>query len=244
MSSDSYATLGGTETRVTASRDLCEALTSPRRRAIYAILRGRRQPRSVSDLATELVAHEQEISLLEVSRTRHQAITSSLRHHHLPTLADSGIIVWNREDDTVRLAPNAPIPAENLAVRIASTPSRQLNRLFSVLANGRRRTIISVLMGGAVDTSTSNASTSTSSTNTSSASATVATTVLARQVIAAELGCHPTAVSDADCDRVRVSLHHSHLPAMDAAGLVEYDHETKSVRYEGHPLLVDCYPLN
>ncbi len=232
MSSDSYATRGGTETRVTVSRDLCEVLTSPRRRAIYAILRGRRQPRSVSDLATELIAHEQEILLLEVSRTRHQAVASSLRHQHLPTLDENGIVVWNREDETVRLASNAPIPAENLAVRLQTTPSHQLNRLFSVLSNGRRRTIVSVLMSGGADISAS------SGTDTD----TIAITALARQVIAAELGCHPTAVSDADCDRVRVSLYHSHLPAMDAAGLLEYDHETKSVRYEGHPLLVDCDP--
>lgn len=35
----------------------------------------------------------------------------------------------------------------------------------------------------------------------------------------------------ADEDRLRIRLHHRHLPALDDAGLVEYDPDSRTVRY-------------
>ena len=36
----------------------------------------------------------------------------------------------------------------------------------------------------------------------------------------------------ADSDAVRVELHHSHLPKLAATGWIEYDPETRTIRYE------------
>ena len=36
----------------------------------------------------------------------------------------------------------------------------------------------------------------------------------------------------ADSDAVRIELHHNHLPKLAAAGWIEYDSETRTIRYE------------
>ncbi|GAA0669915.1 ArsR family transcriptional regulator [Natronoarchaeum mannanilyticum] len=41
----------------------------------------------------------------------------------------------------------------------------------------------------------------------------------------------------ADPQTVRVELHHVHLPKLDDAGLLEYDHELNTVRYESDPVV-------
>lgn len=40
---------------------------------------------------------------------------------------------------------------------------------------------------------------------------------------------------DADRDRLRVDLHHRHLPKLAAAGIVDYDARSNTVRYWGQP---------
>lgn len=41
----------------------------------------------------------------------------------------------------------------------------------------------------------------------------------------------------ADAQTVKVELHHVHLPKLDEAGLLEYDHETNTVYYETDPVV-------
>ncbi|GAB3663868.1 DUF7344 domain-containing protein [Halopiger thermotolerans] len=41
--------------------------------------------------------------------------------------------------------------------------------------------------------------------------------------------------TEADRERLRISLHHTRLPQLEAAGLVEYDRETNVVAYERYP---------
>jgi len=41
----------------------------------------------------------------------------------------------------------------------------------------------------------------------------------------------------ADPRTVRVELHHVHLPKLDEAGLIEYDHELNTVYYENDPVV-------
>ncbi|MBX0294039.1 DUF7344 domain-containing protein [Haloarcula nitratireducens] len=51
-------------------------------------------------------------------------------------------------------------------------------------------------------------------------------TAIAQTERASGLGATPS-------HRIAVSLHHAHLPKLDAAGVVDYDRETNSVRYRG-----------
>ena len=44
-------------------------------------------------------------------------------------------------------------------------------------------------------------------------------------------------VADLDTDDVAISLYHKHLPRLAAAGLIEYDMQSRTVRYRGTPLL-------
>ena len=57
--------------------------------------------------------------------------------------------------------------------------------------------------------------------------------VLADGIRSSEMPGGPTRHGDtADADAVRAELHHSHLPKLAAAGWIEYDSETRTIRYE------------
>lgn len=48
-------------------------------------------------------------------------------------------------------------------------------------------------------------------------------------------------VGDADEEQVRSHLHHSTLPRLADAGVVEYDHERNTVRYQGNETLEELH---
>lgn len=43
--------------------------------------------------------------------------------------------------------------------------------------------------------------------------------------------------------QIMIQLHHTHLPKVAKAGLIEYDPEQETVQYIGHPLIEDCLEL-
>lgn len=86
-----------------------------------------------------------------------------------------------------------------------SMTAAELDSLFGVLADRRRRRLLAYLAG------------------TDDGVATVS-----------ELADH-VAADDADPERVTVSLHHAHLPRLEDAGIVEYDARSETVRYRGDP---------
>lgn len=55
-------------------------------------------------------------------------------------------------------------------------------------------------------------------------------TAVAQSEQGSELGAVPT-------ERVRISLHHAHLPKLDDAGVVDYDSHEQTVEYLGSPPL-------
>ncbi|PSP82799.1 hypothetical protein BRC96_11405 [Halobacteriales archaeon QS_6_64_34] len=57
--------------------------------------------------------------------------------------------------------------------------------------------------------------------------------VLADSIRSSEIGGNATPHDDtADSEAMRIELHHNHLPKLAAAGWVEYDSETRTIRYE------------
>ncbi|PSQ16369.1 hypothetical protein BRD00_11845 [Halobacteriales archaeon QS_8_69_26] len=56
--------------------------------------------------------------------------------------------------------------------------------------------------------------------------------VLADGVRSSEIGGETRHDDTADSDAVRIELHHIHLPKLAAAGWIEYDPETRTIRYE------------
>lgn len=88
------------------------------------------------------------------------------------------------------------------------------DRLFDVLANPRRRRVLSYLAGTAADA--------------------VSLTDLVAAVVARE----PDRDGGTDhYERVAIAVRHVHLPKLSAAGLLDYDPRSRTVRYCGHPRL-------
>lgn len=67
----------------------------------------------------------------------------------------------------------------------------------------------------------------------------VPTARLARLVAAREAGTSADRVSDDERNRVRISLHHVHLPTLEDAGLIERDEEAETVDVADDPLWDD-----
>ncbi len=81
-------------------RELAETLSSPRRRAILAVLEDT-DASSVRKLATRLVDVERDRDG-DVSDRRRETVVS-LAHVHLPWLDDRGLVDWDRESGAVAL---------------------------------------------------------------------------------------------------------------------------------------------
>lgn len=71
-----------------------EILSHPYRRRILFILRSR-SPRDVGDFSTDALGVDTDPATLQ----------TSLHHNHLPKLAETEFIEWNRTSDTVRRGP-------------------------------------------------------------------------------------------------------------------------------------------
>lgn len=77
------------------------ALADGRRRTILDVLSHQFQPIHTETLAREVGADERDVAEHEVPATDVEAILVSLRHVHLPTLADAGLIEYDPDDRTV-----------------------------------------------------------------------------------------------------------------------------------------------
>jgi DNA-binding transcriptional ArsR family regulator len=88
----------------------------------------------------------------------------------------------------------------------------RLDALFDVLADARRRRVLRVLAASEGDE--------------------MAVDALVETLVYRDPG-------DPTPDRLRVSLHHVHLPKLDAADAVDYAPDCGQVRYQGSALLED-----
>ena len=92
------------------------------------------------------------------------------------------------------------------------TAAVDLDALFEVLADGHRRR----LLGYFEDTDDD---------------------VAAFSDLVEHVADESVGVSNDDHERVAVNLHHSHLPKLEDANLVEYDPRSETVRYRGGPVV-------
>lgn len=117
---------------------LFRTLTAPRRWAVVSILAGRRAPVSVSDLATLLAAREAGVSPLDVPRAGRRPVAISLRHVHLPMLADVGLIEYDEASNAV--APSAPLRMDDRSPGLALDAGTEETRIVgrdAILARQR-----------------------------------------------------------------------------------------------------------
>lgn len=199
-----------------AAPETLEALSHPRRVRTIAILRRHDCALTASDLATHVVARENDEPLVAVTESEYETALISLRHSHLPALSARDLVEWDRGTGTVDLGDTVPAPQSKLHALLESDVD-DVEAVLATLANDRRRAALSVL--DALEGATS-------------------VTKLAERVAAREDDTDPGSVSATERRRIEISLYHAHLPAMEGAGLLEYDPDDGEVALDDHPLLV------
>jgi len=191
------------------------SMTNRRRRWTLDLVRDRSRAVPTDELATHLAAMETGKQLFEVSEEEFRRELVGLRHTHLPTLSDADLVDWDEERDAVASSDH-PVHDDPKFDRILDVEADDWDGVLESLADERRRIALSVL---------------------SAADGTVDRERLAASVAAREECVSETEVPPRDAKDVLLSLHHVHLPKLDEAGLVEYDHEAEEVAYAGHPEL-------
>jgi hypothetical protein len=170
----------------------------------------------VRELATNVAAAETGRPLVDVSREAVRERWLELVHTHLPALASVGLLEYDEADGTVATTDHSALADPRLR-EIVAADEAGFDAVLEGLADERRRIVLGVLEGRdePIDRRT-----------------------LAREVADTESRVDSTPDS---VDEVVVSLHHLHLPKLDAVGLLEYDADAGTVAYEGHPALSETW---
>ena len=83
-----------------------EALAHARRRYLcYSLLEDTRP--SLTELATEIVAWEDDVPEEAVTQRHRDRVSVSLYHTHVPTLVDAGVVAFDEVNGTITAAENA-----------------------------------------------------------------------------------------------------------------------------------------
>jgi len=193
------------------SDPVLECLADRRRRRVLEVLLERTGPMRERELARLLGADENRTTdSVPAEEVRHRRV--DLVHARLPALDEVGLVDWDREDGTVATSDH-PALDDPAVHRLLDRRGDGVDEVVASLASERRRVLLRVLRAR----------------DEPMTMADLARTVTARA---------PDQDADADTvERVRASLHHRDLPALDDAGLVEVDPHDGTVSYVGHPLL-------
>ena len=194
------------------SNPIFDALASARARRVVGELRFRSGPVSPEDLAAAL-ARETRDRQSEAGGDEERRILLSLTHSVLPALEDCGLV--ERTDAGV-VATDHPILSDPAVRRLLDSDDDAVDRIFRALSSTRRRHVLSIL---------------------ERRDAGLELRSLGEAVVERE---RELASADADAptvDEVCASLHHVHLPALEAAGLIETVGDGDRVTYVGHPAL-------
>lgn len=177
-------------------------LSDPRRVAVLAEVADAEGPISTVALARRVAATETGKRECDVSPREARIVHASLRQTHLPKLSTRSLIEWDAEAETVSLSSNVSTP--RLRRFLEGRSSMASSRILRTLSHPRRRSILRLL---------------------DRHGSPITVPDLARLSAAEERAVDPEAVSETEVDRIRVSLVHSHLPALSAAEFIEYDED-------------------
>ncbi|MCU4924819.1 hypothetical protein OB905_02320 [Halobacteria archaeon AArc-dxtr1] len=195
-----------------ALRDtLYRCLSHPYRRRILATVTETESVVETETLASQL----EETNADDAAATGHVAIRTALVHVHLPMLDEADLVDWNRDAGSVSGGNRLPADESSESSRAGSETDWEV--IASTLSKRRNQLVLSVV---------------------SEASDQIESKTIARQVTQRERSEGKQSIS---AEEVHISLHHHHLPALDDAGLIEYDSETHSVTYRNHPYVEDAW---
>ncbi|WP_101294626.1 DUF7344 domain-containing protein [Halegenticoccus soli] len=220
-----------------SGRDLFGAVASHRRRRVLALLTDRTSPVPLADLATQLVAREEDKELLAVTREEQRRALVDLAQTQLPKLEDAGLVARDAERRTVA-ATDHPAFRDPAFAAAVDTHDPSWDPALSALANPRRRAVLSVLRRRRepVDRRELAALVAARTGDRSEVSEGSKSEEAEREGAGSEETRCPT---EDERHRILVSLHHVHLPKLRRAGIVEYDAERETVAYRGHPALTE-----
>lgn len=206
--------------RSTRSRDaVFDVLTHGTRRHLLRITRNRSPvgvtkralAREVANITTD--GEPETVTDSEIERTLVEC-----HHHHLPYLLDSGLVI---ETDTNTVTMSDHWAFDDHVVRTlldGQLDSSAVGTLANILADPRRRTVLSVLANYQKP---------------------VSTDTLARDVTVRERGDTEAGDFQERLDYVLTALVHDHLPRLQQAGLVETGDQQDRISYEGGSQLRD-----
>jgi predicted transcriptional regulator len=90
-----------TAAKETPVDELFDVLTDVRRRHVLSVLSGRQSAMDVESLSDAVAAREYDADPSVLSESTIHEVHVTLHHVHLPKLADSGLIEYDRDDRTV-----------------------------------------------------------------------------------------------------------------------------------------------
>jgi DNA-binding transcriptional ArsR family regulator len=183
------------------------ALAHQRRRATISVLQRLDRP-TLEELAVHLVTAETGKSLLDVTEDETARMKMTLKHVHLPQLAELDLLT--REDGRVRTTQH-PALQDPKMTEIIETDAPEWDTVLTALADKRRRIILSILS--------------------------MNETPMCRDELARQVARIAERDSDGvvSVERMCQQLHHRHLPELEDATLVTYDIDAETVTYDGHP---------
>lgn len=201
------ADAGGTEVG-----ELVDALTDSRRRAVLRALAENEAPLAADELAERVLAETTEPPDA-VDDRRRRRVRSTLRHRHLPVLAEAGAV--ERDEEGVTLSADVPGELGRLLAGVETVPDDALELLADLLRSPTRRAVVAELDDRGPGT----------------------TIHLDRLAASVAAGADPER-STAD---VLTALHHHHLPRLAEEGVLEYDPGTRTVEYLGTVVFPDAW---
>ncbi|PCR90148.1 hypothetical protein CP557_06090 [Natrinema ejinorense] len=202
-----------------------DVLADARRRTVLRLVH-ERSPEGVGkhDLGYQLAAVISDNPPAAITDGDHRRALVELHHRLLPQLTDAGLLEEG-DDETIRTTGHPVFDESEFEALIAgdqTADAEELDTMFRVLANERRRAILAVLDDQFHP---------------------VATETLARDVAVREAGTAERAVPRERVDEVLASLVHVHLPVLHDATLVGYDAESGRVSDERHSALRGLAPV-
>lgn len=203
--------------KITTDNSVFHAVSDSDRRLVLQLLDDRNSAVPIRELATHLVAEQQDKPLIDVPPDEVESIHVDLVHTHLSKLEAADLVTWNSRERTVTTT-NHPALSDPKLQRMLRVQAEGWDEVLATPASTRRRIVLSVLKDTNGRMSRAN---------------------LAKAVVACDQdGGAENELMEA-AEEFLVELHHVHLPKLERAGLVSYDQETGTAEYEGHPALED-----